>query len=131
MSFCLVSHRILWKAVAVSEADGVLGVAVVIVAARVDEVPHRGVPIAVLVPEVVPAALTRVHEPEAIRVRGLQHLVPHAAQAAATAEAAHQEAQVRVQAAQHDRGKPPQVAPKSHRAHQHGTPPQHATSNAK
>ena len=101
--------------------DGVSGAAVVIVAARVDGVPHRDVLIAALAAEAAPVALTVAH--------GLQHLAQRVARAAPTTEAAHPEAQVRAQAVQPARGKPPQIAPESHRTRQHGTPPLHAASN--
>ena len=108
--------------------DGASVAVGVLVAARVNGVTHRAAPLPGL-PHVLPQA-------EVTQVHGLQHLVQPAAPGVATAEAAHQEAQVRGQAPQHVSGKLPPTAPRLHRTVrqlearlQHGA--QHAVNNGK
>ena len=71
-----------------------------------------------------------------LQVHGHQHLAQPAVQGVATAEATHPEAQVRVQAPQHDSGKPLPIAPGSHQAirqieAQQRRGAQHAVNNGK
>ena len=112
-------------------ADGVSGVAVVIVAARVDGVTHRDALIVAPAAGVVLVALTVAQEREVIRVHGLQHLAQHVARAAPTTEAVHREAQVHVQVVQPARSRLLPVVPEPHQLRQHATPRLHAASNGR
>ena len=89
---------------------------------QVERVIHRAAPLLNLPVVLLQAEVLHVHEP--------QHLVQPAAQGAAITEAAHQEAQVRGQAPQHDSGKLPPIAPGLHRIiHQREVQP--AVNNGK
>lgn len=112
--------------------DGASVAVGVLVAAPADGVIRRVAPL----PDLTIVLLHVLPQVEATRVHEPQHLGQHAARGAVTAEAAHQEARVRVQALSHDSGKLPPTVPGLHRTVRqiearlrHGT--QHAVNNGK